>query len=41
MLDQDKTALQQIHWPPPPDMTEEEHEAEGIKDDDETLTCTI
>ena len=35
MLDQDKTTLTDT-LAPPPDMTEEKHEAEGMKDDNET-----
>ena len=36
MLDQDKTTLTDT-LAPPPDTTEEKHEAEGMKDDDKTL----
>ena len=40
MLDQGKTTPTDT-LAPPPDMLEEKHETEGIKDDDETLTYNI
>ena len=40
MLDQDETTPTET-LVPPPDMTKEKHEAEGMKDDDETPTYNM